>query len=161
MGNGNGGFLAVLLLLAVVAIFALGKTDNIQVIGAATDADADGLSDNFETYISGTSPTNWDTDGDNYFDSREVAWGRNPLSNLSAINCCSDAGNKNTITDNDVDGISDNYEQAILATSTTTWDTDSDGYCDSHEILDGYDPKSSGSSPGDGHTGSGNCDWFR
>jgi len=157
----NQALLAVLVLAIVgAAVFLTGQAGP-GVVGSATDTDNDGLSDNFETYISHTNVTNWDTDGDNKFDSREVAWGRDPLDSASTLNCCGDGGNKNTIADADTDGLSDAYEAGILLTSYTLWDTDSDGYCDSHEIIDGYDPKSASSHPSDGHTGTSNCQWFR
>jgi len=58
-----------------------------------SDTDGDGLSDVFERLVSGTSPSNIDSDGDGIGDGDEVALGTNPLS-----------------VDTDGDGISDAEE---------------------------------------------------
>jgi len=130
----------------------------LQTAGVvAKDSDNDGLSDAFETKILRTNPNSWDTDGDGIYDSRELAWGTNPLDSNSRIYCCSDGSSKNTLIDSDTDGISDVYE-SILGTNSNSADSDGDGYCDSYEIQQGYDPTSAANNPGNGNFA---CVWFR
>jgi len=152
--------MAVLVIVAVFAIgFFLRGNGPVQITGAVIgDMDNDGLSDSFETAISHTNPNSWDTDGDTIYDSRELAWGRNPLNPNDRIYCCSDGSHKNTITDSDTDGLSNAYETNILGTNPNNADSDNDGYCDSYEIQQGYDPSSAPSNPGNGQQ---ICVWFR
>lgn len=49
------------------------------------DSDEDGLSD-YEEYVLGTNPFNWDTDGDGLSDLYEVLYGIDPLANNSTAN---------------------------------------------------------------------------
>ena len=48
---------------------------------ATRDSDSDGIPDEVEKRVYGTSPENTDSDGDGILDGQEVAWGLNPLLN--------------------------------------------------------------------------------
>lgn len=73
----DGSVLAYKVLTPVISNLSYDIASGPAVNGA--DADADGLSDEEENAYR-TDAGNPDSDGDNYFDGEEVAWGWNPLS---------------------------------------------------------------------------------
>ena len=89
------------------------------VIGLTVDTDDDGLSDSFESLVSGTDPASSDTDGDGMPDGREVLLGTDPLVNDMAA-------------DPDADGIS-NYWELFNGTDPHEEDTDGDMLGDRYE----------------------------
>ena len=78
----------------------------------------------------GTFAVWWDTDGDGLPDGWEVGHGLNPLS---------DAGKDGADGDPDHDGVTNAQELAADANPRNI-DSDGDGYSDSLEIAQGYDP---------------------
>lgn len=86
-----------------------------------SDNDGDGLSNWYETHISGTNPNNADTDGDGMPDGWEVRYGLNPLINSGAS------------ADPDNDGLT-NLQESSLGTDPTNPDTDGDGASDGDEV---------------------------
>ena len=91
-------------------------------LGTRLDTDGDGLSDAYESLVTGSNPQCTDSDGDGLNDSMEITIGSNPLN-----------------PDTDGDGISDG-EEATLGTDPTDTDTDGDGLSDGEEIELGTDP---------------------
>lgn len=146
--------------------------DRLLPVYVAFDSDGDGLSDLDELAL-GTDYLNPDTDGDDMSDGNEVLFGLDPLDP-------SDGGN-NADPDNDLmpnkwevdhglnpndpadaaahadtDGLT-NLQEYQLGTDPNQNDTDSDGWSDSYENANGYDPLSatdgpSGDPDGDGLT---------
>jgi glucose/arabinose dehydrogenase len=110
------------------------------------DVDADRLTLPGES-AAGTSPTNFDTDGDTQLDGAEIACGSNPLDSASKVTgadadgdglpdtCEVTAGTNPNVTDTDGDGLADGVEFLRLGTSPTVRDSDGDGCNDSVEVA--------------------------
>ena len=96
--------------------------------GFAVDSDADGASDEDEVRM-GTSPGNWDTDGDEIGDLVETLVNFDPLTPDTPVACRGvDPG------DDDLDGLS-NCDEALLGTEATLVDTDGDALPDPLEVF--------------------------
>lgn len=109
------------------------------------DTDSDGLlevasSTALEETAAGTSSTLQDTDGDTFLDGWEVLYGSN-ASDVSSVPGLSDPG-----IDVDGDGLGVNEETAE-GTTSTAYDTDSDGYGDGWELENASDPLDPASFP--------------
>jgi len=100
-----------------------------------TDSDNDGLSNYVEIYITGTSPTLVDTDGNGVNDIDEDADG-DGLTNAEEL--VSNTALNDTDTDND--GLSDYKELKETNTNPLVGDTDSDGLSDGDEVTLGLNP---------------------
>ena len=102
-----------------------GMTDTMFfVIGLTVDTDDDGLSDSFESLVSGTDPVLADTDGDGMPDGWEYAYGIDPN---SAIGCDG--------ADYDVDGDGlVNIDEYRYGSDPCKADSDSDGLDDRMEV---------------------------
>lgn len=117
------------------------------------DQDGDGLT-LIDEYTYNTDPRNPDTDGDGYFDGKEVRDGYSPsgdglmdqndnqvpdvweIEKLGAI-----VQNDEDDTDHDDLPLIDEY---VYGTDPTRPDTDGDGYADGQEVNGGYDPDAPG-----------------
>ena len=107
------------------------KTDNFKAPGDV-DSDGDGLTDAYETNVSGTLPNNPDTDGDGLTDGEEV----------------NDYHTDPTKSDTDGDSLADGLEvdlcfgapTACRSTDPTLKDSDNDGFNDDVEIEARTDP---------------------
>ena len=115
-----------------------GMSDNWEIIYFGTktrtgtgDFDGDGLTD-LQEYTAGTNPTAVDSDNDGVSDGEEVANGTSPL-----------------IVDTDGDGLTD-LQEKYLTTNGNNVDTDGDGVQDGREVALGSDPKVAGSVPASG-----------
>jgi hypothetical protein len=98
---------------------------------ASEDSDTDGLTDLAEYTIHGTNPAVADTDGDTLTDGAEVNTHlTNPLSK-----------------DSDLDGLPDNLELTTYQTNPKKRDTDNDDYDDGFEVEQGTDPKNATAYP--------------
>ena len=74
-------------------------------LASQDDVDGDGLSDAYESWVSGTDPAVADTDGDGIADAQEISLGTDPLS-----------------SDTDGDGLDDGEESGYIAkTETFEW----------------------------------------
>lgn len=125
---------------------ALGAQDIEDLYEAFSDLDEDGLG-NVQEYVSGTSPTQPDTDADGMPDGWEVGCGLNPLLN-------------NASQDPDDDGLI-NYLEYVYQTSPSDWDTDDDKYMDGWEVRAQTDPTDLNSCPillGTDYNGDGRSD---
>ncbi|NHJ85709.1 MAG: hypothetical protein FK734_09625 [Asgard group archaeon] len=91
------------------------------------DTDDDGLLDGEEVFTYGTSPTNWDTDGDFIDDKYEIDNGYDPLDP------------SNGTADDDGDGLT-NWEEYYWQTDPRDSDTDNDGMDDKWEVYFGTNP---------------------
>ncbi|HUT55619.1 MAG TPA: hypothetical protein VM658_19675, partial [bacterium] len=94
--------------------------------GNHPDADADGLSDEFEDFI-GTDPGDPDTDHDGMNDYYEIT------------SPCLDPLAGDSLLDGDTDGLS-NAQEAALGTNPCAKDTDQDGMPDPWEVAYSLDP---------------------
>lgn len=128
------------------------------------DEDGDGLNDNYEKYISTTSPTNADTDGGGVSDLDEVLNGTNPLfapddfpsEEEEPVEVFDDDGDgmpsawerehglnpfdpSDAIEDPDGDGLT-NLEEYQYGTDPLDPDTDDGGVSDGDEVIMGTDP---------------------
>ena len=93
-------------------------------VANTTDTDGDSLTDDEETYVFGTDPTNPDTDGDTMTDGEEVlTYGTDPL-----------------VDDTDGDGLTDGAEINTHGTDPLKADTDGDGLLDGDEVTRATDP---------------------
>lgn len=107
-----------------------------QQVGAifvmdTADDDGDGLSNHKEIVEAGTDPHQGDSDRDGLSDGDELLiHGSNPLS-----------------ADSDGDGLGDRVESLVHKTNPMVADTDGDGFDDSTEILTGFNPTSTDSTP--------------
>jgi hypothetical protein len=139
-GVASGGFLGVgeLKVYAKTDADADGMDDDWErkhglVVGvndAALDPDGDGLS-NLQEFQRATDPKNPDTDGDGLKDGPEVnTYHTNPLS-----------------ADTDQDGLSDGAEVNTYGTDPLVADTDGDNFPDGLEVRLGSDPLSAASIP--------------
>ena len=99
------------------------------------DSDKDGLSNYVEIYITGTSPTVADTDGDGVLDVDEDA-DEDGLSNKVELNLGTDLAKKDT----DNDGLDDYTEVYEWYTNPCKGDTDGDGVSDGDEVTLGLHP---------------------
>jgi hypothetical protein len=97
---------------------------------AFSDLDADGLSDEQETFFYYTDPNNFDTDGDGYGDKQEIGNGFSPHKG---------GGAKIDENDYDNDGLSD-WHEMWFGSDIGKSDSDGDGFNDYQEVLNGYDP---------------------
>jgi hypothetical protein len=140
-----------------------------------TDTDGDGLSDWYETQISGTLPNVADTDGDGVKDGDELngvhaGVRTNPLvrdtdgdgledfseTNTGVWVSLLNSGTNPTNPDSDGDGIPDGKENpngptglvnGIFNSDPNLADTDSDGFSDATELLAGSNPNEANSTP--------------
>ena len=114
-------------------------------LGLPTDQDSDGLSDNDESTIHNTDPTNSDTDNDGAIDGDEVDAGSSPLNADTDNDTVSDGDELNThnsnplAADTDNDGLGDGTELA-LGTDLLVADSDGDSLIDGAEVAAGTDP---------------------
>lgn len=99
------------------------------------DTDNDGLTDNFEVFRTGTSPTLKDSDGDGISDA-DADPDHDGLTNLQEQNLGADPLNADT----DGDGLNDGYEVNVLHTNPLSKDTDNDGLTDDSEVKLGTNP---------------------
>ncbi len=153
--QGGGAFSQELSVYVVAAPRTdLGDIRDWKLVPAAdldTDADTNGLPDEWESFYAVTSgpagdddadtltnadelaqlsdPTVADTDGDGVTDADEFAVGANPR-----------------VLDSDGDGIPDGTEQA-LGTSLVLTDTDGDGFSDGQEVAAGSSPTNAAEGP--------------
>lgn len=115
-------------------------------LGCSPDTDSDGVSDVFESVMYGTDVYHWDTDRDGFGDGEEIENGTNPLDSenypiIEDNDYCIDLDEDNISNDPsegpqgdpDNDGLA-NYQENILGTNCTNWDSDGDGLSDSVEI---------------------------
>lgn len=135
------------------------------------DYDDDGLEDGLETSI-GTGPTDPDSDDGGVSDGTEYSRGTNPLdsgddeysgggggggggyydtdgdylADDDEWNYGTDLNNPDT----DYDGLTDYDEIFIWTSSPLNWDSDSDGYADGYEVLNGGNPLDPNMYPGSG-----------
>lgn len=109
-----------------------------------SDMDGDGLFDDEEALVYGTSAFDPDTDDDLLTDGQELALGSDPRDPASP-----GAGN-----DIDGDGLTDSDEVNIFGTDMNSPDSDRDGASDGFEVNAGTDPLAAGEfdSDGDGLT---------
>jgi hypothetical protein len=100
-----------------------------------TDSDKDGLSDDFESYVLGTDPKLYDTDGDGLNDFRERDFGSDPRKR-----------------DSDGDDV-DDYREVIVGTDPRSRDTDGDTIDDRTELRAGtaFAPDADGDGTPDWH----------
>jgi uncharacterized repeat protein (TIGR01451 family) len=101
----------------------------------AIDSDSDGVPDNYEKYMYGTSPTSPDSDGSGASDLQEIINGTNPL------NPKDDAG----LLDTDGDGLTNNQEtkygtNPLNPNDDYSVDSDNDGITDADETANGLNP---------------------
>ena len=96
------------------------------------DQDLDGLSDAFEEHIIGSDPTDRDTDGDSVGDGEEVTAGTDPTDSTDTPEL--------PLADQDLDGLSDAFEEHIIGSDPTDRDTDGDSVGDGEEVTAGTDP---------------------
>ena len=114
-------------------------------LGCSPDSDSDGVSDPFERTQYGTDIYEWDTDGDGFGDGEEIENGTNPLDSenypiIESNGHCIDLDednipnnpNEGLLGDPDNDGLT-NYQEYILGTNCTNWDSDGDGLNDGWE----------------------------
>ncbi len=153
--QGGGGFAQELSAYVVAAPRTdLGDIRDWKLVPAAdltTDADTNGLPDEWESFYGVASgpagdddadtltnadelaqlsdPTVADTDGDGVTDAAEFAAGSNPR-----------------VADSDGDGVPDGTEQA-LGTSLVLTDTDADGFSDGQEVAAGSSPTNAAEGP--------------
>ncbi len=143
---------------------------NITMDDPSTDTDSDGLSDFFEVYTSGTSVTDWDTDGDLMADGWE--WTYRPtvsptnsgdkfidaelpvgdgLQNIDEYNARTDPSSVDTDGDGMWDGWEYTYSPAVNPTNSNdgAGDPDFDQLANSNEFTIGTDPND-GDTDGDG-----------
>lgn len=99
------------------------------------DTDGDGLSDFYELKISGTSPTEEDTDHNGVFDGDEDY----DQDGLTTLEEC-ELGTDPCDPDMDGDNLTDGDEVKLYKTKPTDEDTDGDGLEDGDEIYLGTDP---------------------
>jgi len=91
----------------------------LDVVEQNTDADGDGLMNNFEELIVGSNPTDPDTDGDGVPDGSEIrVHGTDPV-----------------LHDTDGDGVSDGEEITVLGTNPLVADTDGDTVVDGEDAF--------------------------
>ena len=93
------------------------------------DTDGDGLTDAFESWVSGTGPLDPDSDGDGLADGWEVRYGLNPLAQ------------DDPDADPDGDGLT-HAEECAAGTDPLNPDTDGDGMDDRWEVWFSFDPLS-------------------
>ena len=86
------------------------------------DTDGDGLTDAFESWVSGTGPLDPDSDGDGLADGWEVRYGLNPLAQ------------DDPDADPDGDGLT-HAEECAAGTDPLNPDTDGDGLTDGAEVF--------------------------
>ncbi|MCP4993628.1 MAG: hypothetical protein GY934_07570, partial [Gammaproteobacteria bacterium] len=124
------------------------------LINLLADSDYDGLSDNDETQIHGTSPFAADTDDDGLSDPAELALGYDPLDgdmdndglpDGEEINPGADGYVTNPYDpDSDNDGMPDGFESRFglnpLSGSDANTDLDGDGFSNLEEYRQGFDP---------------------
>jgi len=106
---------------------------------ANEDPDGDGLT-NIEEFELGTSPMKKDTDGDYFSDGDEVQAGTNPLDPTSHPG----SGDPEPNTDNDNDGMDDDWEQLNSLDKTrndAAEDPDNDGLSNLEEFRKGTNPQ--------------------
>ena len=94
------------------------------VIGLTIDTDGDGLSDSFETLVSGTDPSSYDSDGDGMADGWEYTGGLDPNSA---------AGRDGADYDADGDGLA-NIDEYRYGSNPLAVDSDADGLDDRMEV---------------------------
>jgi hypothetical protein len=116
------------------------KTDNFKApADVPVDSDGDGLTDAYETNVSGTDPNNPDSDGDGLTDGEEVN------------DYHTDPTNPDTDGDNLPDGLEADLcfgaPTACRSTDPTLKDSDKDGFNDDVEIDAGADPTDPNSKP--------------
>ncbi|MGM9552598.1 MAG: S-layer homology domain-containing protein [Clostridia bacterium] len=99
------------------------------------DTDNDGLSNYAEIYLTGTDPTNADSDENGIADADEDA-DEDGLTNKEEIDLGTDPIKKDT----DNDGLNDSDEVNTYGTDPCNYDSDGDKLSDGDEILLGLDP---------------------
>ena len=129
------------------------KFGNIGAQTGASDADADGLSNQAE-YQLGTNPASEDSDTDGLTDLAEYAiHGTNPAVADTDGDTLTDGAEVNThltnplSKDSDLDGLPDNLELTTYQTNPKKRDTDNDDYDDGFEVEQGTDPKNATAYP--------------
>ncbi len=141
------------------------STVQTLTIGITPDSDLDGISDNDELSIYGTSPYLADSDGDGLLDNAEINLGLDPVNADMDDDGLSDGEEitegedgyrtdpRDPDSDNDqmFDGFESRYGLNPLDPSDAQLDTDGDGQTNLDEFLAGTDP-TSGDSDGDGMT---------
>ena len=143
-------------IISVLAVDYGGNTSPVDsvTISLLTDSDYDGLSDEDETLIYGTSPFAADTDDDGINDAAEISLGFDPLDGDMDNDGLADgeeivAGADGYVTDpydpdSDNDGMPDGFESRFglnpLNPADATLDLDGDGYTNLEEYRQGFDP---------------------
>ncbi len=113
------------------------------------DVDGDGLSNNYEEYLYGTSKGVLDTDKGGVDDLTEVLFGTNPL----------DSVDDNSLLDTDGDGLK-NGEESTYGTDPGKADTDEGGVNDFDEVKNGTDPLEKSDDFNVDSDGDGMPDWY-
>lgn len=147
-GISESGFMYDAALHGERGYLAAGETGLKVIQFGATDSDADGMDDSWETLHFGSTAytaTN-DFDSDGIFNREEYLCGMNPALADSDGDGLSDSDEIHlylsdpTRTDGDLDGVSDSVEVNTYGTDAGLADTDGDGMPDGWEILYGFDP---------------------
>jgi len=122
-----------------------GEYECLDATNPFGDSDGDGLPDQCETDVFGTSPTDDDTDGDGVLDGDEDSDG-DGMTNaaeqaLAGEDRCEDIGVSEyapePFGDEDGDGLPNQCEEEIFGTSMWSEDSDGDGVLDGDEDSDG------------------------
>jgi len=118
------------------------------------DTDRDGIDDGVEMRETLTDPTKQDTDGDGYGDGDELLAGFDPLQTDVRLPDLDNDGLANLYEElHDLDGgdadmdndlLSDGDEIRVFMTDPRSADSDGDGYSDSTELANGFEPLGDG-----------------